>query len=85
MADLFDRFQSDYGQPGGGQDWRQPRQHAIANPFEELEFTAAQSVSPLLEQLLTREANYWLFVRPLWLVLVKWIKKLIFSVETEVC
>ena len=46
MADLFDRFESDYGQSGGGgQDWRQPRQQGHANPFEELEFTAAQSVS----------------------------------------
>ena len=45
MADLFDRFESDYGQAGTGQEWKQQRQQASSNPFDDIEFAAMQSVS----------------------------------------
>lgn len=46
MADLFDRFESDvgHGQAGG---WRQERQQAPANPFQDVDISALQSVSYL--------------------------------------
>lgn len=45
MADLFDRFESDYGQAGAGQEWKQHRQQATTNPFDDIDLTAMQSVS----------------------------------------
>ena len=46
MADLFDRFESNYGQAGGGQEWKQHRPQVSSNPFDDVDFTAMQSVSP---------------------------------------
>ena len=44
MADLFDRFESEgYGQGGGSR--QQQQSSGIANPFDDMDLTAIQSVS----------------------------------------